>query len=324
MGMTAEGNIPGHLLRILLYFDVFSYPLTRREIICYSGLERNKWLHALKVLDSLVSEGVINYCCGSYYIGKDRSKVLRRSEGNRRAAERMKSARKYSRIISYFPFVRGIFISGSLSKGYASEKDDIDYFIVTRPGRLWLVRTMLTVFKKIFLFNSYRNFCINYFVDEDHLFIKEHNRFTATEIVFLIPVFNRRLYNEFLDRNSWVRSYYPNFRQKYHFCHEKDPALKRWIEGILGNSLGDILESYFFRLSRNYIKKKFSYMDRELFSSSFTMLRHELRYLPGRQQFNILTRYNEKVKKFEKEGRLAISSSNLVESETVSIERYVV
>lgn len=315
MRLTAEGQITNELIRILLYFDVFSYPLTRREIICYSGLERNKWRVIGRALDYLVKEGMVNFYCGAYYIGNHKSKVLRRFEGNRRAAERMKSARKYSRIISYFPFVRGIFISGSLSKGYAAEKDDIDYFIVTRPGRLWLVRTMLTLFKKIFLFNSYRNFCINYFVDEDHLFIKEHNRYTATEIVFLIPVFNHGLYSKFLERNSWVRSYYPNFKQQYDFCHEKNPALKRWFEKIMGNSFVDILESYFHRASRNYIKKKFAYMDQERFAGSFTMLRHELRYLPGRQQFNILKRYNEKVEKFEKEARFAISSENLVESE---------
>jgi len=319
MRLTAEGQITNELIRILLYFDVFAYPLTRREIICYSGMERNQWRVIGRALDYLVKEGMVNFYCGAYYIGNHKSKVLRRFEGNRRAAERMKAARKYSRIISYFPFVRGIFISGSLSKGYAAEKDDIDYFIVTRPGRLWLVRTMLTLFKKIFLFNSYRNFCINYFVDEDHLFIKEHNRYTATEVVFLIPVFNRKLYNELLERNSWVKAYYPNFRQKYDFCHENNPALKRLMEKFLDSYLGDWLESYFHRASRNYIRKKFSYMDQESFTGSFTMLKHELRYLPERHQPNILKKYNEKVRNFESAARFAISSENQVKSKARSV-----
>ena len=85
-----------------------------------------------------------------------------------------------------FPFVRGVFLSGSISKGFMSESDDIDYFIITAPGRLWLTRTLLILFKKIFLFNSFRNFCLNYFIDSENLYIPEHNRYTATEIVFLI------------------------------------------------------------------------------------------------------------------------------------------
>jgi len=307
------------IIKVLLYFDVFSYPLTRNEIICYSALTRERWYEADQVLFDLENKGWINHFGGLYYIGNNRSNVAGRIEGNRRASKRLQTARLYSRIISWFPFVRGIYISGSLSKGYAAEKDDIDYFIITRPGRLWLVRTMLTLFKKIFLFNSYRNFCINYFVDEDHLFIKEHNRYTATEVVFLIPVFNRKLYNELLERNSWVKAYYPNFRQKYDFCQENNPALKRLMEKFLDSRFGDWLESYFHRASRNYIRKKFSYMDQESFTGSFTMLKHELRYLPERHQPNILKKYNEKVRNYESAARFAVSTENQVKSKARSV-----
>ena len=297
--MSSPYLIANELIRILLYFDVFSYPLTRRELISYIGTKPRDRLQVSNILDDLEKSGVIGHFAGLFFIGKDRLKVNRRIKGNSMAATRLKTARKYSRIISYFPFVRGIFISGSLSKGFASEKDDIDYFIITRPGRLWITRTFLILFKKIFLFNSYRNFCINFLVDEDHLFIKEHNRYTATEIVFLVPVFNKAMYEKLLIKNSWVKKYYPDFRQKHDFCLENNPVSKKWMEKILSYSLGDYLELQFFRRSRSYIRKKYSYMDEDCFARSFSLLGYELRFFPGGQQQRILKMYREKVEEFK-------------------------
>ncbi len=288
------------LLRIMLYFDIFNYPLTRREIVSYSSLERDRWKEVKSTLARMVKEGVIGFYRGFYYVGRQRQNVTSRLEGNRRMKKRMRTARRYSGIISGFPFVRGVFISGSLSKGAVSETDDIDYFIITDPGRLWLVRSLLTLFKKMFLLNSYRNFCINYFVDSENLYVRDHNLFTATEIVFLIPVFNRVIYDRFMDQNTWVRSYYPNIVRRDDFCHERNPVIKRLLEKLPGNSTGNRLESYFYRTSGSYIRRKFSYMDDKTFSQSFTLLRNELKYLPQRHKNRIIDKYNERVLKFRR------------------------
>src|SRR5690606_3777846 len=102
--------------------------------------------------------------------------------GNLMANKFSDIARKKAKLISQFPFVRGVMASGSLSKGYADEKSDIDFFIITIPNRLWIARTLLVLYKRIFLLNSHKFFCVNYFVDEKHLGIEEKNLFTATEL----------------------------------------------------------------------------------------------------------------------------------------------
>ena len=56
-----------------------------------------------------------------------------------------------SRLISKFPYVEGVGISGSLSKGYYDDDGDIDFFIITSPKRLWIARTFLILYKKLFL-----------------------------------------------------------------------------------------------------------------------------------------------------------------------------
>ena len=83
-----------------------------------------------------------------------------------------------------FPFVRGVFISGSLSKRCAAEKEDVDYFIVTSANRLWIARTIMHLYKKLtYLRGRQDRYCMNYFIDEEALEIKEKNIFTAVEMI---------------------------------------------------------------------------------------------------------------------------------------------
>jgi hypothetical protein len=288
------------LIKILLYFDVFSYPLTREEIMLYAGFHDGNSSQADESLEEMVRKGWINHDSGFYFVGLDNHLIKRRIDGNLLAYRRMRTAKRYSRIISWFPFIRGVFLSGSISKGFMADHDDIDYFIITEPGRLWLSRTLLTLFKKIFLLNSYRNFCINYFVDTQNLFIPEQNIFTATEIVFTLPTFNRAMHEKFLKTNSWTLRYYPTFLQNGSHLKDNAPLLKSFLEKLLQNSMGDRLENYFLRKSGNYIRKKFAKMSDEEFSKAFSIKPHELRYLPNRQQFRILSAYEKRIKGFEK------------------------
>ncbi len=59
-------------------------------------------------------------------------------EYNRLAEIRLKDAKKYARVIANFPFIQAVFISGSLSKHVMKPNSDIDFFIITKPDRLWL------------------------------------------------------------------------------------------------------------------------------------------------------------------------------------------
>jgi hypothetical protein len=294
-------DMADELVKMLLYFDVFSYPLTKGEIISYCGIGSGSRHVADHILAGLKERGVVSCYRGYYYLGNRKSIVSRRIEGNRRAAGRMRDAVRYSRIIAAFPFIRGVFLSGSISKGYMSADDDIDYFIVTEPGRLWLARTFLTLFKKIFLFNSHKNFCINYFVDTKHLLIAEQNRYTATEVVFLIPVFNSLLYDRIIEQNSWVKAWYPEFVQGHDLCNDRHFPVKTFIEKLLGKTLGDGLENICFKSSQSWIRRKYLHMASDNFRENFIIRHHELRYLPNRQQPEILRKYYASIRQFEKD-----------------------
>ncbi|CUS89258.1 hypothetical protein JGI16_11464, partial [Candidatus Kryptonium thompsonii] len=96
-------------------------------------------------------------------IENDKSWILNRINGERLAVKFWKIAQFMAHIIKRFPFVRGIFISGSLAKWNVSTQTDIDFFIITKRGRLWLTRSALIAFKKFFLLNSKKFFLLKLF-----------------------------------------------------------------------------------------------------------------------------------------------------------------
>lgn len=304
-----KSSTPGEsaFLGILLYFDLFNYPLSMDELFSYAGTTREEVAGARNTLTQLVEKGWIRYYDGFYSINTDRSLVQKRREGNNRALQKMKTAKRYSRIISWFPFVRGVYLSGSISKGVLTESDDIDYFIITHPGRLWLTRSLLTLFKKVFLLNSHKNFCINYFIGSNELPIREQNRFTATEVVFLVPMYNLPLYREFLDANRWVRKYYPSFRQDESRLFDNNPLIKRLLERALGDTFGKWLDDYLMKVSQRVIRNKYRHMDPGYFNKCFLLEKNRLRYLPRCRQYDVMKSYRSSIENFERINRTKLN-----------------
>jgi hypothetical protein len=300
-------KLPDRILWFLIYFNLFAYPLTREELASYLGLESDQMPALDDALDWLVNQGLVGHNKGFYFVGSDPGLVERRIDGNMRWAARIVTAKRYSAIISAFPYVRGVFLSGSISKGFIGESDDIDYFIITSPGRLWFVRTLLTLFKKIFLLNSRKNFCINYFVDTENLAFQERNLYAATEIVSLIPTYNPQLYSEIIGANHWLRNYYPTYRQNGKYVLKSKPVVKKLIEPLFNNRLGDHIEAKLFQMSKRVIRNKYSYMNPEEFSTSFSLEKHEIRYFPNHANMKIMERFQKQLKVYSSSNHLQLT-----------------
>ena len=169
------------IIRTLLYFDIFNHPLTKEELVELNSIRQSQEEFD-RDLEDLLSLKIIGFDSGYYFLGAYQSNIKERLDRLDRSGKYQKIAHFVSRRISGFPFVRAVMVTGSLSKKATSLKDDIDFFIITEPGRLWLCKTLLMLCKKIFLLNSKKYFCINYFIDSVHLEIPEKNIFTAIEL----------------------------------------------------------------------------------------------------------------------------------------------
>lgn len=248
------------LLKAIAYFDIFNHPLKADELKNLSGLSDSDFQ---SISSALVHKGDLYFYEEYYSIRKDIFKQI--EERKLKEEEAKKYFNKlpfYAKLIKSFPFVRSISISGSLSKNVMHEDGDIDYFIITAPGRLWICRTFLILFKKAFLLNSKKYFCVNYFVDENNLEILDKNIFTAVEVSHLIPVYNKSLMDYFKEKNSWTKAYFPTFENPIKIApFEGNEFLKRAIEFIFNGKLGDQLDLLFMRTTYKKWSKKFKHFD---------------------------------------------------------------
>jgi hypothetical protein len=238
------------ILKAIAYFDVFRYPVTADEI--HRFMDQSVTSASLYIeLNSLLAERKI-YRLGDYYSLQDEPLLAnRRLEGNERAVALLQTAYKIGKSLYKFPFVRGIGISGSLSKNYADEDADIDFFIITSRNHLWLARTFLHGLKKLsFLVGKQHWYCMNYFIDEDALLIAEKNIFTATEVVTLKPVCGETGVQSFYNANHWAMEYFPNHPHVLFAERKKhEPWIKRTVEKILCNRLGNRMDDLLMRIT---------------------------------------------------------------------------
>ncbi|HEX7572359.1 MAG TPA: hypothetical protein VF514_04650, partial [Bacteroidota bacterium] len=105
---------------------------------------------------------------GFYYVpGGEAGRVEGRLRGERHARRMWLMARAVAHIIKRFPFIRGVLVLGDLSKHMTHRGSDVDFLILTEPGRHWIARTLLILFKKTFLLNRKKFFCVNSFASVD-------------------------------------------------------------------------------------------------------------------------------------------------------------
>lgn len=301
-----------YLILPVLYFDIFSYPLTREEILKYGPGPSYSEPESRSMLDQLVYRRILFYHRG-YYSLEDRPEwVGQREENEYRAQRFLLKAKNMSRLIARFPFVRAVFVSGSLSKNTMPRDGDIDYFIITRRGGLWIARTLLVLYKKIFLLNSHRYFCVNYFVDEDHLKIEEQNIYTATELMTLLPFAGKEFYEAFCEANPWARSFYPNMtsRNTDEIPGYQGNLPSSLLERLLGGAMGQRLNQILMNLTLGYWRHKFSHYDPATFERSFQSTLFLSRHHPVDFQNKVIHAYRERIRKFEENHGLSLHVPN--------------
>lgn len=286
------------VLKALAYFDIFHYPLTKDEVRTF--LDRQITSNELAtLLNSLVTDKIIFLHKGVYSLQDNPLLSYRRYQGNRRAEKMLLKAQGIGRFLYQFPFVRAVGVSGSLSKNYADEKADIDFFIITKTNRLWIARTIMHLFKKMtFLAGRQRLYCMNYFIDEEALQLADQNIFTAIELKTVVPVAGEDSMNVFFKSNSWTETWLPVCPQRQQKEKDTKPGwLKQLIEGLLNNKVGDKVDDLFFRLTSTRWKKKerIGRRNEKGIRMGLVTDKHFAKSNPGDFQEKILSLYGQRI-----------------------------
>jgi hypothetical protein len=294
--------IHSDILRALLYYDLWHYPLTGKELFMFLSTPLSSYNQFMDVIAEHGIGSNVHHRDGYYHIrGSNPDPVVNRKTREENARKFWRRARVSTHVIKRFPFVRGVMISGDLSKNSTTDASDVDFFVVTEPGRLWIARALLIAFKKVFLLDSKKYFCLNYFAAADGLELDGHNMFLAAEIAHLKPVYNAGVFKAYLEANAWIHQYYPNLDATQLFMPRIDnrrSMLQKVLEFPFRFIAADKLDTYLLKTMQRVWKNRYPAFDDDTRERIFRCTKTESRAYVGNFEDKVMPRYQARLREF--------------------------
>ncbi len=245
------------ILRTLAYFDVFGYALTKEELFRYRYTD-NPDLR-ITYTDFVLRLGGVPNKDGFYFLLGREENVATRQRAVKWFEEKMKIAIRAVKKIRWVPFLRAVFVCNTLAGPGLKEESDIDVFIITRKGRIWLVRFLATLVLKFFRLRTFKNkkkdrVCLSFYVTDDNLNLSkiaiDEDIYLMYWLAQLIPIYDPdNLHSSVQRANQWVEKYLPNAFVPFELSGRLrvdngavSKFLKNLLEKIWGRAYGDLME----------------------------------------------------------------------------------
>lgn len=263
---ASNGDEPARerLLRVLLYFDVFSYPLTWSELRGFAFAPEEPDDIIRRGLRALIDAGSV-VCDGGYYRMKGREgAVERRRDLEMRSALLWRRVEGVCRVLARVPYVRGASVTGTLAKNAAGVGADVDLIIFARENRVWVCRTLIAAIRRTLPGRLRRLCCANVFLSEQALTYDQRTMYVAVEIASSRPVLSPALGSRFVRRNEWIAAFLPGVR-------DARPAPIQPVESVgggyalaerlLDGAVGDCLDVLLARCWSAFWARRYGYLD---------------------------------------------------------------
>ena len=198
------------ILWTVAYADVFDFPLSIEQL--------HRYLIGMKVssqrLQSVLSDGNLasyrmSNISGLFTLQGRENIVGIRKQRAKYSVHLWAKASSYGQLIARLPFVRMVAVTGALAMDNAQPGDDIDYLIVTAPGRLWLCRAIVIALVRR---AAQRGdvICPNYFLSERALVFFQRSLYTAHELAQMVPLSGQGVFERIRKLNTWSNGFLPN------------------------------------------------------------------------------------------------------------------
>lgn len=234
------------IIRTMVYADVFDYPLTAAEIHRYLVGVRASPAEVQNGLRELWAAGRLLYEDETYALPGRGSIIETRRRRAAVASQMWPRALRYGRWLGQLPFTRMVAVTGALAVDNVEPGADIDYLLVTEPGRLWLCRALSLVLVR---WAARRGdiICPNYLLSTRALVFMERTLYTAHELTQMTPVAGSAVYRQMRELNRWSAEFLPNAegrpRPSLPLYDDRHPFLAA-AEAALRTPLGTPLERW--------------------------------------------------------------------------------
>lgn len=271
------------ILSTVVYFDIFDYPLTISEIW--------KWLYVKdsigkynisEILDRLENNYNLNEKISFknvFYFLKGREDIINiRHRRHLIAIPKWRKARRVTKILRIIPYLYNISACNKIAYYNAENNSDIDFFIITKKGRIWMTRFFVTLITSILGVRRQKNkianrICLSFYITENHydlsrLTIEDPDIHFIYWFSQISQIYDRQAsYKKLINKNSWIKKYLPNFTYFKGVEYERKvkdikilAEIREYFEKVLDSRVGDYIENKI----KNYQIKK---MDKNLESA---------------------------------------------------------
>jgi hypothetical protein len=167
--------------------------------------------------------------------------------------------RRYFFLYRCLPFVRMVALCNAVAMGTADENSDIDLFFIVKKGRIFLARTIATLFFHMLGIRRHDNkvkgrFCLTFFVTEDNLNLDKikirdgDDIYLKYWILTLQPLSGGDVYIKFMQANDFVGAGY--------CLDDKKGRIKAALEWLIDLFGGDFLEKKLRQIHLKRLKRR--------------------------------------------------------------------
>lgn len=197
---------------------------------------------------------------GHYCLKGRRDIIARRLSNYLYGIKRERRIRRFLGGLAHVPFVRGVAIGGSQALGQQKKTSDVDLFILTDNRRIWLTRTLVSLYFQALGMRRHGSltadrFCLNHYLAGVREVDREKNLYKAMEYTRLRPAVYGQAIAQFQRNNGgWIRFFLP------HANFDRSPVqaqsrAQRLLERLLGGAMGNFLERSLKRLEQPRIRQ---------------------------------------------------------------------
>ena len=141
----------------MAYADLFEYPLDRSEIHRYLIGEAASSGDVGTMLERDGALGAYLERTGDRFHLRGRASTIETRRAREAAsADLWRAARAYGALVARLPLVRFVGVTGALAMSNAERRADIDLFVLTHPGRVWLCRLLVLAVVRLAALRGHR------------------------------------------------------------------------------------------------------------------------------------------------------------------------
>lgn len=217
------------------YADVFDMPIDLKHLHRYLVGSSLSVLETSIAVDDLISKGRLARRDNVVYLAGREVVLDVYDERTERAADMWHDAEAWGQRIGRIPFVRMVAVTGGLAVDSVADHDDIDFFIVTRPHRVWLTRLMIIVLGRIAVREGVE-LCPNFIVSTRALAMDERSMYVARELAQMVVIVGDELCQTVRHSNDWMFEYLPNATiqgDRSHLSDIQPSSPQKWAEWFL-------------------------------------------------------------------------------------------